>query len=145
MRNNQFQTTRTAATTDHGDTMDEKRYQIKRLVIGLAIGYAITAIVFLGYAMLITYTQMSERSLPMVVAITTVLSVLVAGFDAARGASKKGWLWGMGAGGAYVLLLALFMMVMLPNFGVDMRTFTVVVLAVAGGGIGGMLGINVGK
>ncbi|MCL2604594.1 MAG: TIGR04086 family membrane protein [Defluviitaleaceae bacterium] len=120
-------------------------HSIKHLIIGVLIGFAITAIVFLGYAMLITYTQMSERSLPMVVAITTLLSVLVAGFDAARGAHVKGWLWGMGAGFLYIAVLAIIMMVMLPDFGVDGRTVLVTVLAIVGGGLGGILGINVSK
>ncbi|MCL2204182.1 MAG: TIGR04086 family membrane protein [Defluviitaleaceae bacterium] len=118
-------------------------YAIKHLIIGVLMGFAITAIVFLGYAMLITYTQMSERSLHMVVAVTTLLSVLVAGFDAARAAPYKGWLWGMGAGFLYIAILAIIMMVMLPGFGVDGRTLLVLVLAILGGGLGGILGINV--
>ena len=118
------------------------RNAIKHLIIGVLMGYAITAIVFLGYAMLITYTEMSERSLHSVVAVTTLLSVLVAGFDAARGATYKGWLWGMGAGFLYIAVLAIIMMVMLPNFGVDGRTLLILALAIAGGGLGGILGIN---
>ena len=116
--------------------------QLKHLMIGIIIAYAITAIAFLAFAMLVTYTNMSERSLPTVVAITTFLSVMVAGFDAAKGASHKGWLWGMGAGFIYVLIMAIIMVVMLPTFAVDGRTFTVIVLGIAGGGLGGMLGIN---
>jgi len=90
--------------------------QARHLAIGVLIAYAISAIVFLGYAMLITYTNVSEQSLPTVITITTVLSVLVAGFDASRGAAKRGWAWGMAAGGLYVLILAIIMAVMLPTF-----------------------------
>jgi len=95
--------------------------------------------------MLITYTQMSERNLPTVIAITTLLSVMVAGFDAAKGAPSRGWMWGILAGVAYVAILAIIMGVMIPGFFVDGRTVTVVVLAVAGGGLGGILGINIRK
>lgn len=117
-------------------------HSIKHLIIGVLMGFAITAIVLLGYAMLITYTDMSERSLPTVVAVTTLLSVLLAGFDAARGAHVKGWLWGMGAGLLYITVLAVVMAVLLPGFGVDGRTFLILALAVVGGGLGGILGIN---
>jgi len=116
--------------------------QLKHMLIGIIMAYAITAIAFLAFAMLVTYTDMSERSLPTVVAVTTFLSVMVAGFDAAKGAHHKGWLWGMGAGFIYVLIMAIIMVVMLPTFAVDGRTFTVIVLGIAGGGLGGMLGIN---
>lgn len=117
-------------------------HSVKHMVTGVLIGFAITAIILLGYAMLITYTQMSERSLHLVVAVTTLLSVMVAGFDAARGAHYKGWLWGMGAGFLYIAVLAIMMMVLIPNFGVDGRTVMILVLAVVGGGLGGILGIN---
>ncbi|MCL1877884.1 MAG: TIGR04086 family membrane protein [Defluviitaleaceae bacterium] len=118
------------------------KMQIKHLTLGVLIAYAITAIVFLGYAILITYTNVSERSLPMVIAITTVLSVMVAGFDAARAAETRGWLWGMIAGLVYVLILAGIMLVFLPGFPIDSRTVIVCALGIAGGGLGGVFGIN---
>ena len=121
---------------------DENKSQIKQLVIGVLMGYAITCIIFLAYAMLITYTEMSERSLPMVIAITTLLSVMIAGFDAAKGASSRGWMWGMIAGFTYVAVLAIIMVVLLPGFHVDGRTITVIALSIGGGGLGGILGIN---
>ncbi|MCL2187455.1 MAG: TIGR04086 family membrane protein [Defluviitaleaceae bacterium] len=123
----------------------EMKHAVKHLVIGVLMGFAITAIVFLGYAMLITYTDMSERSLHTVVVVTTVLSVLVAGFDAARAAPYKGWLWGMGAGFLYIAVLALIMVIMLPNIAIDGRTILTLALAILGGGLGGILGINLKK
>ena len=121
------------------------RTQLKHMAIGVLIAYAITAIVFLAYAMLVTYTNMSERNMPTVVAFTTLLSVMVAGFDAAKGAPKRGWLWGMGAGFAYILIMITFMGLMLPTFAVDGRTLSTVIIGVAGGGLGGILGINLRK
>ena len=129
----------------HPLVTEENKSQIKQLIIGVLMGYAITSIVFLAYAMLITYTQMSERNLPVVVAVTTLLSVMIAGFDAAKGAAQRGWLWGMAAGFIYVAILSIIMIVMLPGFIVDGRTVTVVVLSIAGGGLGGILGINIRK
>jgi len=119
--------------------------QIRHLITGVLIAYAITCIVFLAFSILVTYTNMSERSLPTVVAVTTFLAVMVAGFDAARGANNRGWLWGMGAGFTYVIIMAIIMVTLLPTFAVDGRTFTVIALGIAGGGLGGMLGINLKK
>ncbi|MCL1863856.1 MAG: TIGR04086 family membrane protein [Defluviitaleaceae bacterium] len=119
--------------------------QVKHLSIGILMAYAITAIVFLGYAVLITYTNVSERSLPMVVAITTVLSVMVAGFDAARAAENRGWAWGMLAGFIYVIFMAIFMAVLIPEFSAGMRLVTTFALGIAGGGLGGIFGINMKK
>jgi putative membrane protein (TIGR04086 family) len=128
-----------------GYVTEDKKSQIKMLITGILVGYAITCIVFLGYSLLITYTNMSEKNLPVVVAVTTLLSVMVAGFDAARGAMHRGWLWGMGAGLVYVFILLVIMMVALRGFVVDSRTVTIIVLSIAGGGLGGVLGINIRK
>jgi len=122
-----------------------QRKQIKSLMIGVLVAYAITCIVFLAYSMLITYTGMTERNLPMVVAVTTLLSVMVAGYDAAKGAENRGWLWGMAAGLLYIVILSGLMMTVLQGFAADTRTLTSVVLALAGGGMGGILGINMRK
>lgn len=117
----------------------------KHMVIGITMAYVITSVAFLAYAMLVTYTNMSEENLPMIVAVTTLLAVLVAGFDAARGANSRGFLWGMAAGLFYIVILVLIMIVMLPTFTMDTRTLTTAVIGVAGGGLGGMLGINFKK
>jgi len=124
---------------------EENKSQIKQLAIGVLMGYAVTCIVFLAYAMMITYTQLSERNLPTVIAITTLLSVMMAGFDAAKGAPSRGWMWGMIAGLIYAAFLAIIMIVLVPGFFADGRTVTVVVLSIAGGGLGGILGINIRK
>ena len=119
--------------------------QIKAMVVGILVAYAITIIVFLGYSMLITYTGMTERNLPMVVAVTTLLAVMVAGFDAAKGAESKGWLWGMLAGLIYILIMTALMLGVLERFAADTRTVTSIILGIAGGGMGGILGINMKK
>ena len=122
---------------------DDNKSQIRQLIKGVMMGYAITCIIFLAYAMLVTYTQMSERNLPIVIAVTTLLSVMIAGFDAAKGATSKGWMWGLLAGFIYVAILGIIMAIMLPGFFADGRTATVIVLSVAGGALGGILGINI--
>jgi len=125
--------------------LDIHKTQFKHMATGILMAYAITCIAFLAYAMLLTYTDISERTLPMVVAITTLLSVMVAGFDAAKSAPSRGWLWGMGAGFVYVLIMAIIMIVALPTFSVDGRTFMTIAIGILGGGLGGVLGINLKK
>jgi len=125
--------------------MELYKSQFMRMAKGVLVAYAITAIAFLAYAMLVTYTNMSEQNESVIIAVITLLSVLVAGFDAAKGADQRGWLWGMGAGFAYIVVMVIIMTAVLPNFSVDSRTFTSILIGIAGGGLGGMLGINLRK
>jgi len=116
--------------------------RLSSLVSGVLVGYAITCIIFLGYSLLITYTSLTDEKMPLVVAGATLISVIVAGFDAAKGAENKGWFWGIMAGLVYALILMLIMTLVLKGFAVDSRTATVLVLSLAGGGLGGVIGIN---
>ena len=115
------------------------------MIMGIAAAYALTCVIFIGYALLLTYSNVSERYIPLVVIVTSIVSVIIAGYDTSKGVKERGWLWGMGAGFLYIAVLAVVMMVLLPNFGIDGRTILVLVLAIVGGGLGGILGINVKK
>ena len=118
---------------------------VKSLVSGVLIGYAITIIVFISYALLLTYTHMGEENIGLVVTGTTVFSVLVAGFDAARIQSKRGWLWGVVAGFGYGLLLIGLMMFFQGGAISADRSLSLLAIALAGGGLGGVVGINLPK
>jgi len=124
---------------------EEKRSRLGALLSGVLIGYAVTCVVFIGYAMLITYTSVTGEALPLVVTVTSLLSVMLAGFDAAKGAENRGWLWGIFAGLLYAIILVLIGLWVNKGFALDTRTVTLFVLSVAGGGLGGVLGINFKK
>ncbi len=114
------------------------------LFTGILAAYGITAVVLIAYALLITYASFTGQNLPLVVTITSLISVIVAGFDAAKGAPSKGWLWGIVAGLIYALILVSIGVWVNKGFAMDSRTITLMVLSVAGGGLGGVIGINLG-
>lgn len=122
---------------------DEKKSPVIALIKGISIAYALTAVIFIIYAILLTYTNINEKNIPLVVMITVVVSVLIAGFDAARGACKKGWLWGMGAGVIYAFIMIMIGICISPVFSFDTKTIMLLVLSIAGGGLGGIAGINI--
>ena len=119
--------------------------QMKALAAGVLIAYAVTCIVLIVTAVLLTYTNLSESSVPLIVTITCVVAVFIAGFDAGRVSSEKGWLWGLAAGGIYALLLICVLTWVAGGFSFDARKLTLIVLSIAGGGFGGIVGINFKK
>ncbi|MCL2592676.1 MAG: TIGR04086 family membrane protein [Defluviitaleaceae bacterium] len=121
---------------------NEQKSQVSNLITGILIAYAITAVVFIGYAMLLTYTNMTENNISLIVTITSIAAAIVAGFDAAKGAKNRGWLWGMIAGVFYALILICIMIWIQRAATFDSRTLTLIVLSIASGGLGGVLGIN---
>jgi len=131
--------------TNRNNKENEKNSPAKALAIGIAIAYLITFIVFIVYALLLTYTEITEKNIPLVVMITVVFSVAIAGFNAARGADKKGWLWGMGAGLIYSAIMLLIGISAVPVFSFGAKTIMIIVLSIASGGLGGIVGINAKK
>ena len=122
-----------------------RKDKILGLAMGIVIAYAITAIAFIATAIGITYTSLAEDTIPVIVMVTCVLAVIVAGFDASRKADKNGWAWGMAAGGIYAVILIFVIIWVSGGFVMDIRKVLLVLLSVIGGGVGGMVGINFRK
>ena len=112
------------------------------MVKGLAVAFAITCIIFIGFGILLTYTEITEESLPMVSLVCTALSAGAAGFDWAACMQKRGLLWGMAAGGAYVVLLYMIISLAAERFSLELSLVMTFAVALAGGAVGGILGVN---
>ncbi|WP_458397804.1 TIGR04086 family membrane protein [Anaerotignum sp.] len=112
------------------------------LVRGIAVAFAITCIIFIGFGILLTYTSLSEESLPLVSLVCTALSAAAAGYDWAACMKKKGILWGMAAGAVYTVLLYLVTSLASDRFAVELSSVMTLAVALAGGAVGGILGVN---
>ena len=77
------------------------------LIRGIAVAFSITCIIFIGFGILLTYTSLSEDTLPVVSLVSTALSAAAAGYDWAACMKKRGLFWGMAAGAVYGVLLFL--------------------------------------
>lgn len=115
---------------------------IQGLIGGVAIAYAITCIVLIVYALLLTYTSVSEKNMSLVVILATIISVAIAGFDTARCAKEKGWFWGLIAGFIYAVILIIISAIVSKTSIASVGTLTILIISLASGAIGGMLGIN---
>ena len=109
---------------------------------GMAVAFAITCIIFIGFGILLTYTDLSEESLPLVSLVCTALSSAAAGYDWAACMQKKGILWGMAAGAVYTVLLYLVTSLASDRFGLELSSIMTLAVALAGGAVGGVLGVN---
>ncbi|MGN0135104.1 TIGR04086 family membrane protein [Anaerotignum sp.] len=109
---------------------------------GMGIAYAITCIIFIGFGILLTYTSLSEESLPMVSLICTALSAAAAGYDWAACKKKKGLIWGALAGVVYAVLLYLITSLAADSFALALSGVMTLAVAAAAGAIGGILGVN---
>lgn len=107
----------------------------------VAIGF--TAGIFVMSALLLTYTGLPESTIPFIVTVTAVLSVIIAGIKVSKTAKSKGYLNGAAMGIFYVLLLYVMSLIISGKF--YFNTYILILLAIGlfGGAVGGILGINV--
>lgn len=116
--------------------------RITALFKGIAVSYAITFVVFVIYAVLLTYTDISEQYISLVALICAAVSSAAAGFISARKIESGGLISGVISGVIYaVILFAINILAGAENAGV-MSRITMLVCAACSGGIGGILGIN---
>ena len=109
---------------------------------GMAVAFAVTCIIFIGFGILLTYTDVSEERLPLVSLLCTAVSAAIAGDDWAACMGRKGILWGMAAGLVYTLVLLLVISLATDHFLLELSGVMTLVVAIAAGAIGGVLGVN---
>lgn len=112
---------------------------------GIVMAYAVTCIIFITYGIVLTYTDITEEKLPLIALCCTVVSAGIAGFDWARCAKARGILWGILAGLTYGAILFVLDGIAGSGFSVVGSKGLMILLAAAGGGVGGILGINMKK
>ncbi len=119
--------------------------QILCMLKGIVMAYAVTCIIFITYGIVLTYTDVTEEKLPLIALCCTVISAGIAGFDWARCAKARGILWGILAGLAYGVILFVLDGIAGSGFSIVGSKGLMILLAAAGGGVGGILGINMKK
>ncbi len=119
--------------------------QILCMLKGIVMAYAVTCIIFITYGIVLTYTDVTEEKLPLIALCCTVISAGIAGFDWARCAKARGILWGILAGLAFGVILFVLDGIAGSGFSVVGSKGLMILLAAAGGGVGGILGINMKK
>lgn len=110
---------------------------------GLIRGYIVSLILFLIAAILITYTGLSEKIIPITTSIIMILSIAYGGIYVAVHIKKRGWLHGGFLGLMYILILMAFSKVFIIDYNMSSVGYYRIILSMATGVIGGMIGINI--
>lgn len=116
--------------------------RISAVFKGIAAACAVTCIVFVVYALLLTYTDISEQYISLIALICAAASSASAGFITARKMESGGLIWGIICGIIYaVLLFAINTLAGAEGSGIISK-ITMLLCSACSGGIGGILGIN---
>lgn len=110
---------------------------------GLLFAYIITSAVLVIYALLLTYTQLSDKNNAAVVLVTLALSLIAGGAFSAASAGQRGMLCGALTGILYVAVMVGLGFFLVPEYSVGTKTLVCLLLGIASGGLGGVIGVNI--
>jgi putative membrane protein (TIGR04086 family) len=119
-----------------------EKLNILSLMKGLLASYIITIPVFMLLALILANTDFPQRLVSSAVVVTTVISVLTAGFVSTKGVRNKGWLNGGIVGLIYMVILYLISSLIYNDFTIDKYVITMTTIGIISGSIGGIVGIN---
>jgi len=119
----------------------EKNSLSTAILKGLGVAFGITCVVFVICALILTYTDINDSFIGIVSTICTAVSALCVGKIWASAMGQKGLLLGAFAGIVYGIIL-LVVSVVSGGGPLSLGAGTCMVIAAAGGGIGGILGVN---
>ncbi|WMJ89602.1 TIGR04086 family membrane protein [Anaerocolumna sp. MB42-C2] len=123
--------------------MDKVLHRNSKVVVilrDLLVSYMVTGILLLLLAFLMLKTDLSGGILNGGILVTYVLSSFAGGFLLGKSAEQKRFLWGLGMGALYFIMLMLISVLTNSVMGMEAsRVITVMVICLFSGMLGGMI------
>ncbi|HHW56360.1 MAG TPA: TIGR04086 family membrane protein [Clostridia bacterium] len=124
-------------------TVEKKNgINITGILTGVLIAYIITLSFFIIYAILLTFTPLSELTLPTLTLLITIIGIVLSGALSARHTTSKGWLNGGIAGILYITIMLVLGAFFIKELGATSFWLVKYMWGAILGALGGMIGIN---
>lgn len=109
---------------------------------GVLRGFIITVVLLLIFAVIMTFTEVSERVSSIFYLVTTILSIMYGSIYAVRKIKKRGWLIGILVTILYLLVLYIVSIVSGNSSVIGADRINRFLIALVVGALSGMIGIN---
>jgi len=115
---------------------------LTKVLKGSITAIVMTLILLLIYSGLLTYTNINENTMPVVIIIVTAISILVGSLIASSKIKKSGLTNGALVGLIYICVIYLLSSIISKNFGLNTYSFIMIIASIIAGAIGGIIGVN---
>ena len=115
---------------------------IKDIIKGMLLSMIATIILLFAYAIILTYTNVSESTIPVVTIIITAISILAGSAITTLHIRKNGAINGGLVGIIYIVSLYLVSSVVTGNFTVNSYSIVMIAVSIIAGILGGIIGVN---
>ncbi len=124
------------------ENLSESGNNIKRIIKGSVISIVITLIALVIFASLLTYTSISESTIPTVTIIITVISILIGSSLCMSTVKKNGIINGILVGLIYIAFIYILSSIIEGNFALNLKSIIMIIGAIIAGAVGGIIGVN---
>ncbi len=124
------------------ENISENGNNIKKVIKGSAFSIIITLIGLLVYSIILSYTSVSESTIPTIVIIITAISILIGSTISTSNIKKNGIINGMFVGLIYIAIIYLLSSIVTGNFLLNITSIIMIITSVLTGALGGIIGVN---
>ena len=115
---------------------------IMNLAKGIGISLIVTVVLLMIFSVLLAYTNISETVISPVIMVITAISILIGSSIVNIKIKKNGLINGGIIGGSYILTIYLISSLLNWKFTLNLQSIIMIVLAIAFGILGGIIGVN---
>lgn len=124
------------------ENISENGNNIKKVIKGSAFSIIITLIGLLVYSIILSYTSVSESTIPTIVIIITAISILIGSTISTSNIKRNGIINGMLVGIIYITIIYLLSSIVTGNFLLNSTSIIMIIASVLTGALGGIIGVN---
>lgn len=124
------------------ENISENGNNIKKVIKGSAFSIIITLIGLLVYSIILSYTSVSESTIPTIVIIITAISILIGSTISTSNIKKNGIINGMFVGLIYIAIIYLLSSIVTGKFLLNITSIIMIITSVLTGALGGIIGVN---
>lgn len=119
--------------------------KVATIIVSVFLAYAVSLILFMIYALVLEYTNVSESSIPIITNVIEMVSVFIGSSLAVIKIKEKGLINGALVGFIYILLLYLLSSFLGSGFGLNSYSISMIIFNIIIGIVGGIIGVNMCK
>lgn len=127
------------------ETVNDSRKNMIYIIKGSIIAFFITAILILIFSIILTYTKISETTIPVGTMIVSGCSILVGAMLSTKKIKKNGIINGAIVGLIYISMIYCISSIFGTGFHFHLQSIIMIVVSISMGATGGILGVNFRK
>lgn len=121
---------------------DENTNNLIRIIKGTLISIVATLILLIIFSAILTYTNISESTIPTVIIVLTAIGILMGSHITTAHIRKNGIINGALVGGIYIIILYLISSIVTKEFSLNKYSIIMMATSLLIGALGGIIGVN---